>query len=174
MIPNFVDVNRLNQDKMNSSKKTIGIIGIVPQRKRLDRALNLIKIILMKDPSWKLVIKGKDPRNIEFMKAPNRAKEMEYYLDQFNRIESDPLLKKSVSWDGYSTSIASWYRKIGFVLSPSDFESFHYSIADGVSSGAIPVIWPWEGAKEIYTGDWLIQNTEDAACLLYTSDAADE
>ena len=124
----------------------------------------------MKDPSWKLVIKGKDPRNIEFMKAPNRAKEMEYYLDQFNRIESDPLLKKSVSWDGYSTSIASWYRKIGFVLSPSDFESFHYSIADGVSSGAIPVIWPWEGAKEIYTGDWLIQNTEDAADYILNAD----
>ena len=171
MIPNFVDVDRLNQDKLKSSKRTIGIIGVVPQRKRLDRALNLMKIILMKDPSWKLVIKGKDPRNIEFMKAPNRAKEMEYYKDQFNRIESDPILKKSVSWDGYSTSIASWYRKIGFVLSPSDFESFHYSIADGVSSGAIPVIWPWEGAKEIYTGDWLIQNTEDAADYILNADS---
>ena len=83
MIPNYVDVDRLSQDKLSAAKKTIGIIGIVPQRKRLDRALNLIKGLAEKDPSWKLIIKGKDPRNIEFMKAPNRSKEMEYFSSQF-------------------------------------------------------------------------------------------
>ena len=163
VVPNYVDVNRLNQDKLPTANKTIGIIGIVPQRKRLDRALNLMKRLVQEDPSWKLIIKGKDPRNIEFMKAPNRAKEMEYYSSQFERIDNETHLKSSVSWDEYSISLSSWYRKVGYVLSPSDFESFHYSIADGVASGAIPIIWPWDGAKEIYTADWLIQNTEDAA-----------
>jgi len=163
VVPNYVDVNRLNQDKFPTANKTIGIIGIVPQRKRLDRALNLMKRLVQEDPSWKLIIKGKDPRNIEFMKAPNRAKEMEYYSSQFERIDNEKHLKSSVSWDEYSISLSSWYRKVGYVLSPSDFESFHYSIADGVASGAIPIIWPWDGAKEIYTADWLIQNTEEAA-----------
>ena len=109
------------------------------------------------------------------MKAPNRASEMEYYEKQFERINNDPLLKSSVSWDEYSISLSSWYRKIGFVLSPSDFESFHYSIADGVASGAVPVIWPWDGAKEIYTEEWVIENTEDAASsILSTNFGSDE
>ena len=170
VIPNFVDVDRLAMEKLPTANKTIGIVGIVPQRKRLDRALNLMKLISEKDASWKLVIKGKDPRKIEFMKAPNRAKEMQYYEEQFKRIDSDPVLQKSVSWDGYSTSIASWYRKIGYVLSPSDFESFHYSIADGVSSGAIPIIWPWDGAKEIYSEGWVINDTQDAANAILNSE----
>ena len=74
VVPNFVDVNRLDQDKLPTANKTIGIIGIVPQSKRLDRALNLMKRLVQVDPSWKLIIKGKDPRNIEFMKAPNQSK----------------------------------------------------------------------------------------------------
>ena len=175
VIPNYVDVNRLNQEKLEDSSKTLGIIGIVPQRKRLDRALNLIQKLTSIDPNWKLIIKGKNPRNIEFMKAPNRASEMEYYEKQFERINSNPLLKSSVTWDEYSVSLSSWYRKIGFVLSPSDFESFHYSIADGVASGAIPIIWPWDGAKEIYTEDWVIENTEDAvSTILSTNFDSDE
>ena len=174
LIPNYVDVNRLHQDKLPTANKTLGIIGIVPQRKRLDRALNLMKSLVQVDPSWKLIIKGKDPRNIEFMKAPNRAKEMEYYSSQFDRINNEPLLKSSVSWNEFSISLSSWYRKIGYVLSPSDFESFHYSIADGVASGAVPVIWPWDGAKEIYTDDWVIENTEDALSRILSTDFGSE
>ena len=170
VIPNYVDVNRLNQNKLPTASKTLGIIGIVPQRKRLDRALNLMRGLLQADQSWKLIIKGKDPRNIEFMKAPNRAKEMEYYSSQFERIDNEPLLKSSVSWDEFSISLSTWYRKIGYVLSPSDFESFHYSIADGVASGAVPIIWPWDGAKEIYTDDWVIENTEDAMTKILSTD----
>jgi hypothetical protein len=68
-----------------------------------------------------------------------------------------------VTFEGYTTTIASWYQKIGFVLSPSDFESFHFSVGDGVSSGAVPVIWPWEGADVIYPSSWVIEDTEQAA-----------
>ena len=39
VIPNYVDVERLYQDKLPYANRTIGIIGIVPQRKRLDRGL---------------------------------------------------------------------------------------------------------------------------------------
>ena len=59
VVPNYVDVNRLDQDKLPTANKTIGIIGIVPQRKRLDRALNLMKRLVQQDPSWKLIIKVK-------------------------------------------------------------------------------------------------------------------
>ena len=174
VIPNFVDIDRLSQPKLPSASKTLGIIGIVPQRKRLDRALNLILKLASIDPSWKLIIKGKNPRNIEFMKAPSRSSEMKYFEEQFERMENNPILKSAIKWDEYSISLSSWYRKIGFVLSPSDFESFHYSIADGVASGAMPVIWPWDGAKEIYTEDWVVTNTDEAVKAILSSDVESE
>ena len=84
-------------------------------------------------------------------------------------MENNPILKSAIKWDEFSISLSSWYRKIGFVLSPSDFESFHYSIADGVASGAIPIVWPWDGAKEIYTGDWVVPNTDEAMNAILSS-----
>ena len=66
----------------------------------------------------------------------------------------------------------NWGCLIGWssLNSPSDFESFHYSIADGVSSGAMPIIWPWDGAKEIYSEGWVINDTQDAANVILNSE----
>ena len=54
VVPNYVDVNRLNQMKLPTANKTIGIIGIVPQRKRLDRALNLMKRLVQTRPKLEI------------------------------------------------------------------------------------------------------------------------
>ncbi len=51
--------------------------------------------------------------------------------------------------------MAEWYRKIDFIISPSDHESFHYAVADGMVSGCIPLIWPWEQAKDIYGDEYV-------------------
>ena len=50
---------------------------------------------------------------------------------------------------------------MGYIISSSDFESFHYSIAEGVSSGSIPLIWKWEGSEDLYPKDWSREGTED-------------
>ena len=53
-------------------------------------------------------------------------------------------------------------------------ESFHYSIADGVESGAVPIIWPWDGAKEIYT-EWIaIENTGEALSKILSTTFGDQ
>ena len=163
VIPNFVDVGRHAGEKFECARKTVAIVGIVPQRKRVDRALDLLKLLRKEDSEWRLVIKGRLPRDIPFMHGPTREEELDYYDDEFKRIEEDPYLAEAVHFEGYSTTIASWYRNIGYILSPSDFESFHYSVADGVSSGAVPVIWPWEGADEVYPESWIVTDTTDAA-----------
>ena len=54
--------------------------------------------------------------------------------------------------------MAEWYAKVGIVLSTSDFESFHLTIADGAASGAMPVCLNWAGADRIYPAEWLVPN----------------
>src|SRR5699024_904491 len=43
-------------------------------------------------------------------------------------------------------------RKIGYVLSPSTgrYESFHLAPAEGMASGSVPIVWPREGASEVF------------------------
>ena len=52
---------------------------------------------------------------------------------------------------------------VDHILSPSDFESFHYALADGVLSGCHPVVWPWEEAAAIYDPDWIVHSVDEAA-----------
>jgi glycosyltransferase involved in cell wall biosynthesis len=55
--------------------------------------------------------------------------------------------------------VASWLRRVGFVLSTSDDESFHLAPAEGMASGAVPALLPWEGSDRIYDSRWIHQDT---------------
>ncbi len=161
VVPNYVNTERLNVPKVKVAAKQIGILGVVPMRKRMDRAVKLLELIRENDTEFKLSIKGRLPKDYPWMLA-GRKEELEYYEKQFDNIENNSHLSKNVSFEGYTNTISEWYAKIGFVLSPSDFESFHYTIADGVASGALPIIWPWEGSDDIYPNEWIVKNTKYA------------
>ena len=167
IIPNYV----LTDDfECNNLQKKIGfnfgMVGITPQSKRLDRALDLLENILEIYPEAKLYIKGMRPEQYEWMHAPGRIQELEYYYKQYDRIKKNIRLKNAVIFDGYDNNMPEWYQKIDFILSPSDFESFHYALADGVASGCIPVIWNWEESDIIYKKDWIINSIQEALCYI--------
>ena len=158
IIHNYVNINLFDRPKTKIAEYTLAIVGIVPQRKRLDRAVDLIRSLRMIDDRWRLVIKGKLPHDYAFMHAPGRRDELVYYDEQYKRFEIDHHLRGAVSFEAFTPSLAEWYTRIGYILSPSDFESFHYSIAEGAASGAVPIIWPWDGAEEFYPNSWIGQN----------------
>ena len=159
-ISNFVDVDKFSMSKSEEASRTMAIVGIVPQRKRLDRAIDLLIALRKTDQTWRLIVKGNLPHDYAFMHAPGRSKELEYYDTQYERIRTNGL-EDSVLFEGYTPSLPYWYRKVGYIISSSDFESFHYSIAEGVSSGSIPLIWKWEGSEDLYPKDWSREGTED-------------
>lgn len=162
VIPNPVDTKSLDRPKYPESEKSIGFVGIVPRSKRLDLALDVLEQVLSEDPEYVLRIKGKTPEDYPWMK--NRPEEMDYYGEQYARI--DHLNRKypgCVVFDGFGADMADWYSQVGVVLSTSDFESFHLTIADGAASGALPVCLNWPGADRIYPQSWLTPNTVSAA-----------
>ncbi|MBT8491818.1 MAG: glycosyltransferase, partial [Deltaproteobacteria bacterium] len=158
-VPNFLNTEIFDRPKHPEAAYRIGLIGIVPaMHKRLDRALDLIGELRKRDPRFKLVIKGRLPQDMPWIMA--RQDEKEFYEQQFARLEGD--LAGSVEISPFDPRLAAWYQHIGCVISPSNFESFHYSVAEGAASGALPVVWPWEGAKRIYPENWLVENVSDA------------
>ena len=60
----------------------------------------------------------------------------------------------------------AWLRRIGFVLSTSDDESFHVAPAEGMASGAVPVIRHWPGAETIYDTRWIRETPAEMAASI--------
>lgn len=153
IIPNTVNLAELDQPKIPGSEFNIGLVGIVPEQKGLDVALDLVANLRETDERYKLFIKGRRPEEYSWM--ADRPKEMAFYEAQYERINSDPRLQGAVTFDEHGNDMPDWYRKIGIALSVSSFESFHFTIADGAASGAIPVCLAWPGAELIYPNTWL-------------------
>jgi glycosyltransferase involved in cell wall biosynthesis/spore maturation protein CgeB len=161
VLSNSVDIEGLSLAKMKDSRFNLGFVGMVPAQKHLDKALDVLKRLRASDDRFRLFIKGKRPE--EFAWMASRSAEMQYYAEQYERISSDASLAGAVQFDPHGDDMEEWYSKIGVVLSTSDFESFHLTLADGAASGAFPVSLAWPGADQIYPTSWLHPDTDSMA-----------
>jgi hypothetical protein len=70
--------------------------------------------------------------------------------------------------------VAAWLRRVGFVLSTSDDESFHVAPAEGMASGAVPVIRHWPGAETIYDPRWIHETPAEMAAFIASLASPDD
>ncbi|WP_227022926.1 glycosyltransferase family protein [Actinomadura rubrobrunea] len=153
VVPNWVDDRQLDRPKLAGAEHHLGIIGIAPSRKRLDLALDVVEELRRDDLRFTLFVKSKLPW--EYWWIWQRDEERAHYEKVFRRIRRSPLLAGGVVFDPYGRDVAAWLRRIGFVLSTSDDESFHLAPAEGMASGAVPVVRNWPGADTIYDARWI-------------------
>jgi glycosyltransferase involved in cell wall biosynthesis len=161
VIPNWVDTVSLDRPKMPGAPFTLGLLGWVPMRKRLDRALDVLELLRDDDPRYRLVVKGLTPW--AYVWVAKRPAERDYYEALGDRIRSSPLLRNAVSFDPLGPDVTSWMRKVGWVLSVSEDESFHLAPAEGMASRAVPAILPWPGADDMYPPEWIHADVSDIA-----------
>lgn len=165
IIPNYLDSNKFNpKKKTGDARFTLGMIGVAPKSKRLDRAIDLLELLLERDNCYCLRVKGKNP--LDYSWLLKQEDELEYYISLYRRINSDSKLRHKVIFDPPGDNVNEWFTMVGFILSPSDFESFHMAIGEGMLTGTIPIIWDWEGADEIWPAENVIKSTENARDLL--------
>ncbi|VEI50390.1 GDP-mannose-dependent alpha-(1-6)-phosphatidylinositol monomannoside mannosyltransferase [Kocuria rosea] len=156
VVPNYVLTDALDLPKAPGTEHVLGMVGMVPQTKRIDLAVELVERLLERDDRFRLRIKGKRPEDYPWMAG--REQEMAYYRSAYKRI--DRLNEKTgcevVTFDGHGDDMPEWYRGIGTAVSLSDLESFHLTLPDGAASGAVPVSLAWPGADLIYPREWLV------------------
>ena len=170
VIPNAVPTSHMRRPKLHGARFNLGILGVSPWRKRLDLAVETVRLVREQDERFTLFVKGHLPIDYWWI----WAKERESYLELMDRVNNDPLLRESVVFDGFGSDVAQWFRKVGFILSPSDFESFHLAVAEGIASGSVPLIWPWEGADELYPDETLVASPEEAASAILEATSTGE
>ncbi|MFC4560587.1 glycosyltransferase [Nocardiopsis mangrovi] len=166
VLPNWVDDAQLDRPKLPGSEFTLGMIGIAPSRKRLDRGLEVLAELRRRDPRYTLAIKSKQPW--DYWWIWNRPEEREYYERTYRRIQRSDLLADGVVFDPFGPDVAAWLRRIGFMLSTSDDESFHLAPAECAASGGVPAVLAWPGADTIYSARWLHEDTPAMADAIHT------
>lgn len=161
VIGNTFNFSQFAKYRQNINPKTLGLVGSVPETKRLDLALDILEGLRSDDPEFKLVIGGRE--YTEYPWLLSREHETAYFEKQYQRIAESPNLKGGVIFTGHTSQIASWYlSEPGFILSTSDNEGTHQAIAEGGAAGCVPIIFPWAGAEFVYGERWLVEDSADA------------
>lgn len=158
---NTVNADQLDRAKSPEARTTLGIVGVVPRMKRLDRALDLLERLVRVEPRFILRVKGK--RAHEYPWMASRPEELQFFAEQDARIGQSMALGPRVHFDGHGSDMAAWYQQVGYILSVSDFEGSHVSVAEGMASGAIPIIVRWAGAELLYPRERCFPDIEAAA-----------
>ena len=158
--PNWVDLRQLDRPKLTDAEYTLGFIGVAPMaRKRLGLALDVLAGLRARDPRFQLAIKTKMPW--DYPGIWEEPIERQLTAEALHRINHDPALRGAVVFDQFGPDIGNFLRRVGFVLSTSDDESFHMAPAEGMASGAVPAILNWPGSETIYSSRWLHESVQD-------------
>ncbi|MDO5691398.1 MAG: glycosyltransferase [Pseudomonadota bacterium] len=172
LISNYVDFEKFDIEKMGGNEYCLGIIGFSPMSKRLDRLIDVLEILVKKDKRYHIRVKGQMPFSYDWLWA--RTKERNYYENLFTRINSNPSLRYNVIFDPYGDDVPGWLRYIGFICSPSDSESFHMALAEGMASGAVPLTWKREGVNEIFKSNITFEDPEVIANYIINTNESNE
>lgn len=134
VISNFIDTKKYLNTKNNNFKYNVALIGCLPVRKGLDRAVDILIKLKQYDNRYKLFVPGNKPEEVGY--AWNVPESKNYYLNVYKKIK-DNNLEDSVVFNGW-VEIPKLLKDIGFTLSVSDSkepESFHLAIAETMVSG---------------------------------------
>ncbi|EPM0510096.1 glycosyltransferase [Pseudomonas putida] len=168
LIPNFLRTDDYQQNHNDDCLFTLGMIGILPARKRLDRALNILAILRKQDARYRLEIFGKQPEEVRWVATDKQ--EMAHF-EKCRSIIREHKLEDAVTFHGHSDVKKSLAKNnVGFVLSTSDsmreipgFESFHLAVADGFAAGGVSLIQHWLGAEFIWPKEFIKFSEEEIA-----------
>ncbi len=166
LIYNLIDCNDFNVPKMPGSEFNLGLMGTAPKIKAPHLAFEILQKIRRIDDRYTLHIKGKHPWEYNWLWR--REDERIYYEDLYREINTS-CDANAVIFDSHGNDVSVWFSKIGFILSTSDREGSHQSVAEGMASGAIPVIRNWAGASKIYPPQFVFASVDEAVELIQTA-----
>ncbi|GGI05979.1 glycosyltransferase family 4 protein [Egicoccus halophilus] len=172
VLPNAVDADAFDRPKLPGAEHVLGLLGALPERKRLDRALDLLERLRAADDRFRLEVAGALPWDSAWVRQ--RPTEQRYYERQFERIRATPRLRHAVRFVGPVADVPGWFRHVGWILSPSDVESFHLAPAEGMASRTLPLLWEREGVHELFPAEHVVADTAAAARRVLDLRAAGE
>jgi len=154
VVHNGVDIQKFkprpSMAKKDLGGKRVASVGYINHKKNPGLLMQCFKAIHDHDPAYTFHVAGtfQDPR-------------MEEYVMSFVDRHELP-----VSFDGWVEDMPAWYADKQFVISTSFWESFHYSIAEGMACGLVPLIHGWTGARDLYPTEYVYETPEGCVAII--------
>lgn len=163
VIPNAIDRDWFDRPAALGADRVLGMLGIVPFRKRPDRALSILRAVneglasaRLPGPPFLLSLKSALPWELAWIWS--RPEERIAYRALFDEITQDPALRGRVVLEKAGGDVPAWLQRTGWVLSLSEDESFHLAPAEGMAAGAVPALLNWPGAADVYDARYVHAN----------------
>lgn len=154
LVPNFLEIDKYKRSQTPDKVYNLAMIGILASNKGYFRALELLRDLRTYDQRYNLTIYGKRPQEVPWvLREPSEA---DYYqrCDDFLTANG---LEQAVTFAGWADMRHELADK-GFVLSLSDFESFHVAAAEAFAAENVALLLPWEGAEYIYPSEYIARD----------------
>lgn len=158
VIPQYCVAEQFRRPKHPGFETTLGLVGMNNSRKRPHLAVDILQHVRRQRPDFRLRIRSTLPWDIQWVWK--NADQHQYYATLFQRIEDDPDLKAAIIFDRPGPNMAEWYRNIGYLLSTSESEGCHTSVAEALCSGSQASVIHWDGARTLY--DAYVDETPEA------------
>lgn len=166
LIPLGYDLKKYKFTTHDSKRFNLAIIGILPSRKGLHAALELLDVLCSTDSRYKLHIYGKEPSEVSWI---NSDKDEMTYFDACNNFIETRQLSSNIIMHGHSDIPISLYSdKIGFVLSLSTsspglpgFEAFHTAVGDGLSAQCVSLIKHYDGSEFVWPNKYIFESISE-------------
>jgi hypothetical protein len=130
-VADFVDEKRPN------ARWTLGMIGYNSRNKHPIMALEILARLRQHDRRWRLRLVGHG-----FRRAPGGDSDRAYGSSFWRAVDALGLTA-AVTVSPFTDDLRDWLTGVGFILSTSEREGTHEAVAQGMSSGAIPVVRRW-------------------------------
>ncbi len=150
VIHNGVDCDKFQIPPDKQYGKKIASVGYINYKKNPALLLYSFKKIHEYDPEYTFHIAG-----------AHQDARIKLYFDNF--LKENPL---PITFHGWVEDMAKWYADKDYVISTSLFESFHYSIAEGMACGLLPLIHNWYGAQYLYPKEYMFSDPDSCLKLL--------
>jgi glycosyltransferase involved in cell wall biosynthesis/spore maturation protein CgeB len=161
LIDNYVDPQKVvDGERIPEAQFNLGLVGIVPKLKDPLLALEIFEKVWANDNRSKLIIKGRRPEEYEWLLK--RPEEMQYYQEFYQKLDQAKY-RDNVVFAGFQEDMREFYSSVGFLLSTSEIEGSHQSVAEAIVAGVIPIVRNWTGASSVYPMLTLFTNAEEAA-----------
>lgn len=164
-IPSFFLPNAVSPDPFTLSNKAEKRAGLLSLHFRPRKGILRAAFLAQACPDWQIHVRVHvpGPGNSEFRPMYDEVMRIAGHLDNFH-IEHREFLDVEMGRYPFD-DVNDWFQDKAVVLSCSHHEGFHYSIAEGMLTGAMPIVWNWPTATDFW-GPFVVDSINKAAHAL--------
>ncbi|MFG1608521.1 glycosyltransferase family 1 protein [Actinoplanes sp. NPDC049265] len=170
VLPHPADLSGFDRPKPPEARFALGLIGVSAVAKDPRWAFEVLRLLRAGDERYHLRLIGADVRGDTSAAARRYRRAYEEDLAAFP--------PGAVRRLGQTDDVPAALTAVGTILSSSVRESFHWGLAEGAASHAVPVVRDWPffpgAAAQLFPPEWVVSDPAAAAARIVAATATEE